>query len=91
MLFVPDCIRSNLRGSKFGKKGGGDMPPDPLVAMHAYAHYYSPATILLPQLKIQYETLRSLASIMQEPNEKLSLWVSVTHQVKLKGRQVMEL
>ena len=36
------------------------MPTDPpLVAMHAYTHYYHPATILsLPQLKILYETLR---------------------------------
>ena len=36
------------------------MPPDPLVATHAYARYYHPATILFPpQLKILYETLHT--------------------------------
>ena len=63
---VPDCIRSNLRGSKFNRT--------PLVGTHGYtvhvcdrafARYYHPATILFlppPQLKILYETLILLPS-----------------------------
>ena len=49
---VPDCVRSNLRGSKF-RRGG--MPPDAPsrhsslhVHEHAFAHYYHPAKILFP-------------------------------------------
>ena len=56
--FVPDCVRSNLRGSKFSWGGGGGgggeggMSPDPpsrhaceSVRGHAFARYYHPATI----------------------------------------------
>ena len=52
--FVPDCVRSNLRGSKFKIFFGGACPQTPLVGMHAYARvnmlsrYYHPATILFP-------------------------------------------
>ena len=40
--FVPDCVRSDLRGSKFKifTGGGGDMPQTPLVTTHAYACYH---------------------------------------------------
>ena len=54
---VPDCIRSNLRGSKFLGWGGGNMPPDPssrhpsfCVHECAFTCYYHPATILFPPL-----------------------------------------
>ena len=50
--FVSDCVRSNLRGSKFS---WGSMPSDPPsrhthLCVHecAFAHYYYPATILFP-------------------------------------------
>ena len=47
--FVPDCVRSNLGGSKFKiPRGGGKCPHTPLVATHAYARYYHPATIVFP-------------------------------------------
>ena len=34
---VPDCVRSNLRGSKFKIFLGGACPKTPLVGMHTYA------------------------------------------------------
>ena len=59
---VSDCIRSNLRGSKFKifLGGGGACPQTPLVGMHAHTcmrafmRYYHPASILFffSQLKI---------------------------------------
>ena len=60
--FVPDCVRSNLRGAKFF----GAHAPDPpsrhtclRMRERAFACYYHLATILFlpPQLKILYETL----------------------------------
>ena len=52
--FVPDFVRSNLRGCKFKIFLGEHAPrPPPLLGMHAYvcehafACYYHPATILL--------------------------------------------
>ena len=51
---VLDCVRSNLRGSKFKIFLGG-KPPDPPgrhtclhVHERAFTHYYHPATILFP-------------------------------------------
>ena len=49
---VPDCVRSNLRGSKFRR--GGMSPDAPSrhsswhVHEHAFAHNYHPDTILFP-------------------------------------------
>ena len=54
--FVPDSIRSNLRGSKFKIFVGWACPQAPLVGMYAFAHecafarYFHPATILFPPL-----------------------------------------
>ena len=46
--FVPDCIRSNLRGSKF-KMGGRSMPPDlPSRLTRVSMCERHPATILFP-------------------------------------------
>ena len=72
--FVPDCIRSNLRGSKiqnFSGRGGGGMLPDPPsrhthihVCECDFAHYHHHATTPFPptpQLKILYETLYRLS------------------------------
>ena len=58
-------VRSNLRESKFKIFLEGTCPQTSLVAMHVYAHYYHPATILFPppQLKILYETLYMYTSI----------------------------
>ena len=64
--FVPDCIRSNLRGSKFKIfLGGGGMPPDPpsshtllRVREGAFTRCYHPVSPPPPpQLKILYETI----------------------------------
>ena len=41
--FVPDCVRSNLRGSKFKNFPGGTCPQTPLVGTCVSDH---PATIL---------------------------------------------
>ena len=59
--FVPDCIRSDLRRSKFKIFLGGGMPPDP-PSSHACLHMllsscYHPVSPP-PQLKILYETLK---------------------------------
>ena len=72
--FVPDCVRSNLRGSKFKIFLGG--PQTPLVATHAYARYHHPGTIDLvsfPQLKIVYETLRIPESVRSDNGCQYSL------------------
>ena len=59
--FVPDCVRSNLRGHKF-KIFMGAMPPDP-PSRHTHVSH---ATIILlpscspPHLRIMYETLYQL-------------------------------
>ena len=45
---VPDCVRSNLRGSKIQNFSRGACPQTPLVGTHTYACYYHPATILFP-------------------------------------------
>ena len=66
--FVPDCIRSNLRGSKFKIFLGGACPQTSLVGTHAYLRVsvLSDTTIILlpscfsPQLKILYETLEEM-------------------------------
>ena len=75
---VPDCVTSNLRGSKFqifwggGGGGGGVSLQTPLVGMHTYAcvSVLSHATIILlpscsspPKLKILYETLNTCWSV----------------------------
>ena len=51
---VPDCVRSNLRGSKF-KIFLGELPPDPPsrhTRLHvrecAFAHHYHSATTMFP-------------------------------------------
>ena len=53
--FVPDCVRSNLRGSKFKIFLGG-MPPDPHTHMRAllssYYHHVPPPTQKKKTLKI---------------------------------------
>ena len=70
--FVPDCVRSYLRGSKFKIfLGGGGCPQTPLVGMHTYACVSVPShtTIILlpscflPQFKILYETLIGIVAL----------------------------
>ena len=53
--FVPDCVTSNLRGSKFKNFpwGGGGVPQDPHsmhthISVHEHACYYHLATVLFP-------------------------------------------
>ena len=71
--FVPDCVRSYLRGSKFKVFLGGACPQTPIVGTHTYAcvSVLSHTTIILlpscsppppppPQLKILYETLTTV-------------------------------
>ena len=56
---VPDCVRSNLRGSKFKTFPGGACPQTPLVGTQAFHTLLSPCyhAVPPPHLKILYETL----------------------------------
>ena len=65
MCNLPDCVSSNLRGSKFKIFVG---PPSRHVYFctheRAFARYYHLATILPPpQLKILYEILLTVKDI----------------------------
>ena len=71
--FVPDCVRSNLRGSKFTIFLGGVCPQTPLIGTHTYTcvSVLPHVTIILLyhcvfplQLKILYENLHSHMYIM---------------------------
>ena len=42
---VPDCVRSNLRGSKF-KISWGSMPPEAHTLTHAWVKVHHPATTM---------------------------------------------
>ena len=70
--FVPDCVRSNLRGmyinSKFswGGGGGGACLQTPLVSMHVFytllSSCYDPVPPPPPPTQILYETPMYVAS-----------------------------
>ena len=87
--FVPDCGRSNLRGSKFKifPEGDGDMPPDP---PSSHTCYYHPATILFPpQLKSLYETLRMNCLWTTSPWKITVLNVVQSHPLHVYNNKVM--
>ena len=59
-IFVPDCVRSNLRGIWNQTFPGGACPQTP--------HYYHPATILYESLCILYPAIIDVCRLPKEMN-----------------------
>ena len=76
--FVPDCVWSNLRGSKFKifPERGGICPQTPLVATHVsqlLSSCYHPATILFPPSPNSKSCMKSwtpVTGMLQEMDTK---------------------
>ena len=93
---VPDCVRSNLKRSKFkifSGEGGGACPQTPLVGMHMFCALLSPCHHPAspppppPQLKILYETRALPISTDQEGECDVVSLHSKNHVYKLLNKK----